>query len=173
MAATLTVYADSAALQAWTGQAPPANATQMLRSASIRVALAANRNPYGDTPDADAIQPLKDATTATVATWIALGINPDAAGLDKLPAKTVKILTADVQLDTTGALTVQQQAAAVVGPEARAILQLAGLLYAPTPQFADDNALPDWGSGGDFPWGLSWSDLQAIDATSLDGRFWG
>lgn len=167
--ATLAVYAQSSDLETWTGSTAPANATQLLRSASIRVALAANRNPYGDVPNADEAQPLKDATTATVATWIALGINPDAAGLDKLPAKAVKILTADVQLDTAGALTVQQQAAAMVGPEARAILQLAGLLYVDTPQFATDNDLPQWGLSGPWPFGgLSPEKANDTDAMSLD-----
>lgn len=137
-------YASSSDLQAWISPADlPGNADRLLRSATIRVARATNRSPY-DTPTGDDAQPLADAVCAQAASWISLGIDPDAQGLDSAPVKQSKILTGDVTYDTAGQAQARQGAADELCQEAADILQATGLLWEPVP-VGSEGCLPDWG----------------------------
>lgn len=127
---------------------PPGNAGQLLRSASLTVAYACYRSPYTDAPSTADAAVLKDATCAQAAAWVALGLNPDAAGLDFAPVKKSSILGADVEHDTTGQAQARVAAAESLTPLARAILTTAGLIYEPVPVGAPaSDPLPSWGRG--------------------------
>ena len=144
----LTAYATSADLTAWTGAEAPLNADMLLRSATVLVAAAANRDPYTDIPDADAAPVLRDATTAQAAAWITLGINPEAAGLDAAPVKNRKIGSGDIGYDTTGQSEARTAAATELAPEARQILYTGGLLALLEPVWTGVDHLDHFGLTG-------------------------
>lgn len=126
----ITPYATPTELAAWLGVAAPANADALLRSATIRVARACNL-PIPDAPG-DVEHPLRDATCAQSAAWIALGIDPAKSGTDvPAPVKRSKILTGDVELDTTAQTKAATLATAGLCEEATDILFVAGLLWLP------------------------------------------
>lgn len=149
----MIVYATAGDLATWLSTAAPADADVLLRSASIRVAKACMRNPYTDSPDDAAVAPLRDATCAQAASWIALGIDPAKLGLDPsaAPVKKSSILGADVERDTTGQAAALLNAANELCAEAVDILTTAGLLWLAAPVGADEfDPLPQWGTGR--PW---------------------
>lgn len=79
--------ATAADLAAWTGQAAPANATPLLRSATSLVLSASGSSYYATDPttglptDATVIKVLKDATCIQAAAWAAMGIDPLLGGV--------------------------------------------------------------------------------------------
>jgi len=81
----MLIYATSAELTTW-GVTPPANATTLLRSASILVRRATMTAIYDvdaatSLPtDADKVAALRDATCSQVGTWLALAIDPATGG---------------------------------------------------------------------------------------------
>lgn len=148
---TLTAYATSTDLASWLGTAAPSNAASLLRSATVLVAVATGRSPY-DTPSGDDAEPLRDATTAQAAAWIAAGITPAAGGLDSAPVKESKLGPGDITYDTAGQADARAKAAAELGSEARAILLAAGLLLVDLPVWpAADDQLLDYGLSGTWP----------------------
>lgn len=150
----MDTYATPDQLTTWMAPtALPSNAATLLRSATIRVARACNRSPY-DAPNSDDAQPLADATCAQVAAWVALGLDPQALGLDTAPVKSSSMLGDSVVRDTTGQAQARQTAAAELAPEVIDILLAAGLLWQSVPIGADStDPLPEWGTGQyEAPW---------------------
>lgn len=145
----MIVYAAVEDLAAWlTPTDVPETATRLLRAASFVVAEACNRNPYTDTPTTADAPALNDATCAQAASWIALGIDPDALGLDgPAPIRKSSILGADVEYDTKASVEARSLAARELAPQAAAILTAAGLLWVPVPAGDTSGCLPDWGTG--------------------------
>lgn len=143
------VYATEADLGTWLaglGLTAPANSAGLLRSATMLVARACNRNPYNDVPTTTDAPILRDATTAQVASWVTLGITPAAAGLDTAPVKSRKIGTADISYDTTGQADKREQAASELAPEAERILIAGGLYALDLPVWTDpSDPLPTYG----------------------------
>lgn len=123
-----------------------------LRSATFIIARACNVNPYGYVIPASSVDPLRDAVCAQISSWLALGIDPAALGLDKAPVKKSSILGADVERDTSGQVAALQVAAAQLCPEAFDILLQGGILWQPVPLAADINPLPDFGLGVTPSW---------------------
>lgn len=164
-------YAIGSDLAAWINpESVPATADRLLRSATLVIARAANRNPYTDAPSADEAPPLRDATCAQVASWIALGVDPAKLGVGgPSPVKSSKILTGSIDYDTTAqAKALASLAESELVPEAQAILQSAGLLWLPVPIGADPcDPLPSWGQASPWPagWGADW-------ANEVDGYGW-
>lgn len=149
----MLVYATSAQLATWTGEAAPANADLLLRSASILVALAAGQNLYGAAPSGSTAEALRDATTAQAAAWIALGVTPTSGGaLTEAPVKRSSIGTGTVERDTALLAQARADAVAELVDEARAILAAAGLLLLDLPVWTSgDDRLLDYGLGGTWP----------------------
>lgn len=149
----MLTYADLDDLATWTGADAPANADQLLRSATVVVAAATGRNPYtDDTPTGTNATVLRDATTAQAAVWIALSLDPTTAGLTSGSVKRSKIGTGDVEYDTTGQAEARAQAANELAPEARKILLTAGLLLVDLPVWTGDtDRLLDYGLAGTWP----------------------
>lgn len=153
----LTVYATSGDLATWLGTTAPANAAILLRSASILVAAAANRDPYTDTPTGDQATVLRDATTAQAAAWVATGIDPAKLGIDAAPVKSRKIGSGDISYDTAGQSEARTAAATELVPEARQILYTGGLLALPLPVGATaTDHLEHFGLSGPLRWPFSW-----------------
>lgn len=132
------VYADAAALTAWTGQAPPANAAQLLRSASMLITTATVASVYGVDDaglpsDAKVLEAFKDATCAQVAYWVGAGVDPAAGGIStKAPVRGKGLGSGRVEYDTavSGSVTAFQAkraAAATLCSEAFIILHQAGI----------------------------------------------
>lgn len=148
-------YATASELAGWLaglGLSTPVNATGLLRSATLIVARAANRNPYSDTPTGATAAALRDATAAQVAAWVTLGLAPAAAGLDSAPVRRSKIGTADIERDTTGQADARKAVATELASEAREILLVAGLLQVDLPVWASDtDRLLDYGLAGTWP----------------------
>lgn len=142
----MNVYATYSDLQTWLGTTPPTNADELLRTATTLVATATGRNPYVDTPTGPDVAPLRDATTAQVAAWIATGVTPSAGGLDTAPVKGKKLGSADITYDTTGQTAARTAAATMLTAEARDILYNARLLTLDLPQWTD----PDTDSLADY-----------------------
>ena len=116
----MLIYATPTDLAAWTGTAAPANATQLLRSASLLVQEATN-NAYYDTPpdtsggqssgsynyyrpDALPSDPavaavLNEATCIQAAAWAALGIDPTLAGVVKPSVASQKLVAVAASTD--------------------------------------------------------------------------
>lgn len=141
-------YATTNDLIAWVPAAltVPDDAEQLLRSATLVVARAANRDPYTDTPTAADAVVLRDAACAQATAWITIGVAPAAAGLDQTPVKRSAILDASIEHDTAGLAAATADAATKLAPEAEAILQTAGLLWVPVPLGPDQyGPLPTWG----------------------------
>lgn len=145
----MIAYATLDNLATWLTDAPPANADQLLRSASILIARACMRNPFTDIPTVADTEPLKDATCAQAAFWVALGIDPATSGVAAAgPVKKSTILGGDVERDTTGQNTALMEAASTLAPEARAILTAALLISLELPvSTSPDDPLPQWGQG--------------------------
>src|SRR4051794_30011637 len=146
----MNTYATYSDLQAWLGTTPPDNADELLRSATTLVATASGRNPYVDTPTGPDVEPLRDATTAQAAVWIATGVTPAAGGLDTAPVKGKKLGSADITYDTTGQTAARTAAAKELAAEARDILYNAGLLVLDLPQWTDTDtdSLADYTGAG-------------------------
>ena len=82
-----TMLAQPTDLANWTGTAAPANATNLLRSATSLV-LEATASAYypvdpatGLSTDAPTAAVLRDATCIQAAAWVALGIDPATGGV--------------------------------------------------------------------------------------------
>lgn len=149
-----------------TGLVTPDNADALLRSATVLVARACNRDLYTDVPTTTDAAVLRDATTAQATAWITLGVAPAAAGLDAAPVKTKKIGSATIERDTAGQSEARVAAATEIAPEARQILLAAGLFALDLPVWTSDtDPLADYGldrprSIGLRPWSLSqWQNL--------------
>lgn len=169
----MNTYASQSDLAAWLNPAGvPQNADRLLRSATIAVAEACNRNPYTDAPSADDAPPLRDAVCAQVASWTALGIDPDKQGVGgTAPVVEAKLLTADVKYDTTVQRDRAARAIDDLSPEATAILTTAGLLWQPVPLVTGGN-LPRWGQS--VPLGCcDPTSAASIDAYSADAYGYG
>lgn len=158
----LVQYATELQLATWLevdDESSPDNAVALLRSATIAVAKACNRNPYNDTPTDTEAAPLGDATCAQVASWLALGVDPDKAGTDMPgPVKKSSILGGDVERDTTAAIKrLDELACDDLCDTAEAILLQAGLLWVPVPLSDSSGCLPSWGlSGACWPSAYGW-----------------
>lgn len=134
----LVPYATPEQLADWLDvddEGSPDNAAGLLRSATVLVAEACNLSPYigaaGDSP-------LADATCAQVASWIALGVDPNKSGLDLPgPVKQSDILGAKVVRDTTALSALMSEVADGLCGEAEAILRQAGLLWLGDFEIAD------------------------------------
>lgn len=171
----LTVYATPGDLASWLQGSPPANAVRLLRSATFVIAEACARNPYGDTPSDTDAPVLKDATLAQASSWIALGINPDALGIDgPAPLKKSTMLNADIEYDTKAAVEARSQAARELAPQAESILDAAGLLWVPQPLADTSGALRHFGLSSPWPFGAgSLTRANELDEFSTDaGRPW-
>lgn len=153
----MIVYANAADYGNWTQTALPDGIDQLLRSASLRVARACMRDPYNDSPTGEAVDALRDATCAQAAAWLALGVSPDAAGLDTRVTVESKIGTGSVKYDAIPAADVQS-AVADLAPLAREILTAAGLISLDLPVFTGDDYLLGFGHDRDQldrpPYGL-------------------
>ena len=132
------VYAAPGDLAAWTGSAAPANATQLLRSASLLVRDATASAFYaadatGLPTDPGTLQAFKDATTAQAAFWAANGIDPAAGALPSAGVlRGKKIGSASLDYDTSAtvsAAVLQARLDSVESlvPEAVRILRGAGV----------------------------------------------
>lgn len=138
-----TSYATVDQLSAWLSQTTvcdvPANATGLLRSATLLVARELNESAYG-TVTID--QPRIDATCAQAASWIASDIDPAAGPVGV--AKTVKSKGVDGATITYDGPSSDDRATALdtLCADAYAILYSAGLLYVPVPVW---EACPDAG----------------------------
>lgn len=143
----MTVYATVDELTAWLegSCAIPDNAGQLLRSATFLVANAIHESPYSDVTVTDA---RRDAVLAQVAAWIATNVTPGAGGInDTAVLKSKSNDGASVEYDTSlGASVTAFQARQAIAnelvPEARAILEAAGLLTGDVPRW---NFTPDQG----------------------------
>jgi len=148
------VYATSTELATWTGVSAPANATSLLRSASLLVAAATGRDPYTEeAPSGATAEALRDATTAQAAAWSTAGVDPSTSGLLSVaPVKRSSIGTGTVERDTALLAEAMKAAATELSAEARAILIAAGLLLVPLPVGASTaDRLLDYGLAGTWP----------------------
>ena len=131
----MLIYATSAQLAAWTGVAAPANATTLLRSASILVHRATMTAIYDvdvvtSLPvDTALVAALSDATCSQVGTWIALAINPAKGAADGGTAVAQKSIgSGSIQYAVYAATTqARADAATDLSQEALLILAQAGL----------------------------------------------
>jgi hypothetical protein len=133
------IYAATADLTTWTEAAAPANATQLLRSASLLVrehTLTAyyDVDPATNLPsDPDIKQAFSDATCAQVAMWVAAGIDPTTTGIPQAGVlRGKRIGTAALDYDTAAVSSVtgmqaRRAAATTLCQEAVLILQQARL----------------------------------------------
>ena len=132
------VYATSTDLAAWTGNPAPANATQLLRSASLLVRDATAAAFYaadttGLPTDTATKQAFNDATCAQAALWTALGIDPATGGLAATGVlRGKRIGTAALDYDTSAlasvtAMNARRDAATTLCSEAVTILRAAGV----------------------------------------------
>lgn len=132
------VYAASTDLATWTGTTAPANATVLLRSASILVrdetaAAFYAADTTGLPTDAATLQAFKDATCAQAAFWAANGIDPTAGALPTAGVlRGKKIGSASLDYDTAAAVSpavLQARIDSVTSlvPEAASILRAAGI----------------------------------------------
>lgn len=162
-------YATTADLAAWLVDVTlPDDAVRLLRSASLRVALACQRDPYIDTPATTEVAPLRDATCAQAAVWVTLGVSPDAVGSTSGVVKRSTILSATVERDTSVSAATLDEAINTLAPEAAAILTAAGLIWLPVPtQATDAGFLPSWGIDSRL-FGLGWD----APAASVDLDAW-
>jgi hypothetical protein len=132
------VYATSGDLAAWTGTTAPANATSLLRSASLLVRDATASAFYaadttGLPTDTATLQAFNDATCAQAAYWAANGIDPAAGALPTAGVlRGKKIGSASLDYDTAAAVNPAVLAARMdsvenLVPEAARILRAAGV----------------------------------------------
>jgi len=125
------VYATPEQLAVWTGEAAPANAARLLRSASLLVRRATLTAVYytdaqGMPTDPDVAAAFRDATCSQADTWATLGIDPAKGAADMLPV-TKSIGTATITYATASVTTARGTAAVQLTREARLILAEAGL----------------------------------------------
>jgi hypothetical protein len=132
------IYATPTDLSAWTGAAAPANATQLIRSASRLVRQATSVAFYAVDAqlmptDTGLVQAFKDATCAQVTLWAVNGIDPSSGGITAAGVlKARAIGTAKLDYDTTAATSVTAFAAKAFAArtlcrESIEILQQAGI----------------------------------------------
>lgn len=127
------VYAASGDLATWTGTTAPANATQLLRSASLLVREATACDYYatdttGLPTDTATLQAFNDATCAHAAFWAANGIDPTAGGAKPRVQSSKGIGTAHIAYaDAQQAADAAADSLATLIPESRRILREAGL----------------------------------------------
>lgn len=136
----MIVHATPEQLADWTGTAAPANATALLRSASLLVDRETVTAVYatdttGRATDDGVLAVLRDATCAQAATWAALGIDPTAGPAGATAAQVIskKIGTASIEYDrnSSGATlsgAARAEAVTTLTAEAAQILAAAGLL---------------------------------------------
>ncbi len=131
----MPVHATVAELVAWTGEAAPANAAQLLRSASLLIdretvtAVYAVNRDTGRATDTAVLDALRDATSAQAATWAALGVDPVKGAADTSGAKVRTSLgSGTIEYDPATVTAARAQAATELAPEAAQILAAAGLL---------------------------------------------
>ena len=130
----MLIYATTAELTAWLGTAAPANATTLLRSASILVHRATMTAIYDvnvatSLPvDAALVAAFSDATCSQVGTWIALALDPakGAAGAAKV-VSAKSIGSGSITYAVTAAAAAMANAATDLSQEAWLILAQAGL----------------------------------------------
>lgn len=129
----MLVYATPDDLSTWMGEPGPDNATQLLRTASLRVATATQADIYntqanGKPVDDDLSEALRDATCAQAELWAATGVNP-IAGAGGLPAQVVSssIDGASVTMNTAALDTAKAQSTTTLCADALEILRNAGL----------------------------------------------
>jgi hypothetical protein len=134
------VYATNADLTAWlAGAALPANATVLLRSASMLVRSSTVTALYdvdteGLPSDATVLEAFTDATCAQAAFWAAAGVDPVAGGVSTTaPVRSKKLGSGAVEYDTgvsasVTAFSAKQAAANSLCGEAWMILQQAGIV---------------------------------------------
>lgn len=136
----------------------PGNLDQLLRSATLLVAVAAGRNPYTDPTSTGAeAAALRDATCAQVAAWVRGGVDPSGGGAaDALPKRT-EIFEAKVEYDTATQAAARAKAVEELAGESVAILRISGLLVEAVPLFDTTGALPTWGL--DTPAAYRWPEL--------------
>ncbi|HEY9409329.1 MAG TPA: hypothetical protein VIQ30_22650 [Pseudonocardia sp.] len=129
----MLVYATTDDLTTWTGEAAPANAAILLRSASGLIGEQTSLALYdvdaaGLPTDPAVVEAFRDATCAQAAAWAALGVDPVKGPAGVTPAVVGKQLgTAQLQYaapatDARAAVTTQ------LVDDARRILTQAGLL---------------------------------------------
>lgn len=135
------VYATATDLQTWTGVANPANATQLLRSASLLIQSCTMTSLYavdgtGLPTDATVLGAFKDATCAQVAYWVAAGVDPASGGVTTTaPVRSKKLGSGGVEYDTgvsasVTAFNAKREAATTMCAEALMILQQARIVPA-------------------------------------------
>jgi hypothetical protein len=149
----LVSYATPEDLAAWLlpdDESTVENAEGLLRAATIIVAKACHISPYS-TATGDTSDPLHDATCAQAASWIALGIDPDRAGLTATGSvKRSELFTGKVEYDTRYDGALLERAATQIAQQAADILYLAGLLFIGEFEIAD--ARCDWPEATERPW---------------------
>lgn len=150
---SLTLFADSTDVQDALDAPVPGTTPidRYLRTATVIVARACNLNPYDYAIPATSVDPLRDATCAQIVSWLTLGIDPAALGLDTAPVKKSSILTGDVERDTSGQAAALQCAASDLCAEAEAILLQANLLWQALPSDSGSGCLPHFGLPGPRP----------------------
>jgi hypothetical protein len=134
--ATVLVYATSADLADWmTPTALPANAAQLLRTASMTVHEATMTSYYdvdgtGLPTDATTLQAFKDATCAQAAALSLAGIDPLSGGVLKSGVASQKAVgSARIDYaDATAAAASRQALTTDLCTEAHRILQQAGIM---------------------------------------------
>lgn len=134
----MLIYATSTDLQAWTGTTPPANAAQLLRTASILVRKATKTALYdtdstGLPTDADVLAAFKDATCAHAAAMTTASIDPLAGGATTKAATATgkRVGSAGISYaGTESAAKARARLAVELAPEAHDILAQAGVLPA-------------------------------------------
>ena len=136
----MLVHATASDLTAWTGTTAPANATALLRSASLLVDEATVTAVYatddtGKATDTTVLGALRDATCAQAAAWAALGVDPVAGPAQQgaTPVSSKTLGSGSVSYDTSAAASVTVQTARAravteLADDARRILAAAGLL---------------------------------------------
>lgn len=127
------IYATSTDLATWTGTTAPANADQLLRSASllVREATACDFYPVDDNgmPTAAATaQAMNDAACCHAALWAALGVNPLAGAAQARIQASKSIGSASISYaDAAAAAEAAAESLRALCPEARRILRIASL----------------------------------------------
>lgn len=134
----MLIYATSAQLDEWLDGPLPANATTLLRSASLlvrgaTVASVYDVDPAGLPTDPAVLAAFRDATCAQAAMWVAAGIDPVGGGVaSSAPVRSKKLGSGSVDYDTSvnasvTAFTAKQAASRELCAEAYMILRQAGL----------------------------------------------
>lgn len=127
------IYATSADLATWTGAAAPANAAQLLRSASLLVREATACDFYatdttGLPTDTAVLAAFNDATCAHAALWAALKVDPLAGAAQVRIQASKGIGTARISYaDAQAAADAAADSLRNLCPEARRILRDAQL----------------------------------------------